>query len=179
MVTSRFLPLRLFMCYVYRNNHPTYHNLTYICLEKNLIVCKAWRKDTGALKFIEYNIIPWLADSPELEGFLLLSYEDLRPRRESLLSESLLHREGDLPASIDYHDNGKPHVVCWLLEGNFHREGKPSLIKYDGEGNIYEAKYYLDTCESPLTFWEFYEQSTSEDKKTLLRDWLPFERLVT
>jgi antitoxin component YwqK of YwqJK toxin-antitoxin module len=113
------------------------------------------------------------------------------------------HRE-DGPAYIRYYENGNIEFETWYRGGNHHRLDGPALMEYYEDGSLKEESWYKhdkphredgpswvqynrnDTGNKIkramwfrlegvlLGFWDFYDQSSPENQKTLLRVWLPY-----
>jgi antitoxin component YwqK of YwqJK toxin-antitoxin module len=89
----------------------------------------------------------------------------------------LLHRE-DGPAYIEYHENGKVYGETYYKDGVYGREDGPAWILYDEDGSTLMMISFALKKEELLPFWDFYDRSSEENQKTLLRVWLPYLSLV-
>lgn len=108
---------------------------------------------------------------------------------------------------IYYGDSGAILSARWTESGKYHREGGPAVIDWVpvcGISLLDRLEFYIDgkrfsrghpstlkisriertiKCQyhhiegSRISFWEFYDQSSAEDKKLLLRYWFPRDKL--
>jgi hypothetical protein len=86
----------------------------------------------------------------------------------------ILHRVSG-PALIRYRKDGEETVLCsevWYTDGRVDRKDGPAWIWYNKEGGIDQVEYWLG--DRYLEFWDFYERSSPDTQKTLLKQWLPY-----
>jgi antitoxin component YwqK of YwqJK toxin-antitoxin module len=126
--------------------------------------------ECGNLKTVRYT----------KEGFILhredgpaeiWRYQSGSVEYEMWCKEGECHRD-DGPAWIAYWVDGSVKSEIWYKNGDRHREDGPSLIWYKDKGNADDIQYWLENKR--LDFWDFYDQSSEENQKIILRVWLPY-----
>jgi hypothetical protein len=90
-------------------------------------------------------------------------------QNEEHLFEGDLHRI-DGPADIYYSEDGSLEEAWYYRHGYVHREDGPAEIYYNAEGLITSVDFWIEGEQ--LSFWDFYDQSSTDVQKVLLRDWL-------
>ena len=72
-------------------------------------------------------------------------YRNGQTMEETWLLNGRCHREGDLPARIEYYRSGRVRQAKWYLNGQKHRAGdQPAELEYYEGGQVKEAEWYLN-----------------------------------
>lgn len=90
--------------------------------------------------------------------------------RETYYVDGHYHRIGG-PSVLWYYENGSIRYESYHKKGVAHREDGPACIEYCKYGGVISAGYWLEG--DPYKFWEYYDISSSETQKALLKNWLP------
>lgn len=70
-------------------------------------------------------------------------YKTGQIKTERWMVDGQLHRDGDLPALVDYYPSGKPKLQAWYRNGQRHRDGdRPALVTYAGNGTLESEEWY-------------------------------------
>ena len=92
----------------------------------------------------------------DLPAFIQYHYKNIKPEIKIWYKNGKLYRVGDLPARIEYYENGQPHRKFWYKNEILHREGDLSNMIEYGENGRLEK-------------WVWYKNGEIE-KQILNRD---------
>jgi antitoxin component YwqK of YwqJK toxin-antitoxin module len=129
-----------------------------------------WYKEDGTLKYESFYVDGYPRDCEK--GALYIDYhKNGNVRVETYKRDGDLHRE-DGPALKYYQKDGTPYREMFMKSGTRHREDGPAILHFGDRGEVTYCFYYIEDVQFP--FWEFFERSTPETQKILLKDWLPY-----
>ena len=75
----------------------------------------------------------------------ITSYRNGQTMEETWSLNGRYHRDGDLPARIQYYRSGQVKEAEWYLNGQKHRVGdQPAEMEYYESGQVKEAEWHLN-----------------------------------
>jgi antitoxin component YwqK of YwqJK toxin-antitoxin module len=115
---------------------------------KKQILIEKYIEPSEILEDITGSIVKrWLDKNGDLHSFMgqpaFIYYKDGQIITQEWHKKGVIHRDGDLPAIIEYNNSGKVIEKYYYKKGEFHRDGDlPAYIKYDNNGKVTCQEYY-------------------------------------
>jgi hypothetical protein len=105
------------------------------------------------------------------DGSAKVYYVEGNVSYEFYYKEGRVHRL-DGPCYISYLGKGGKSKEWWSKDGVYHREDGPTYVRYEEDGSVVKIGFWLEGKWGD--FWDFFDRSSEDVQKTLLRDWLSY-----